>query len=134
MPHRQKDRESPKPSEGLKWKDNIMSRDESEDQLESEVDERLEREMAPIEEAQRWRLTEKAEKDITTRLARLRHDLEAQGVDGDDLADKLREKELDFRAETDQLVEEELGLRLDAERTLRRALIQKEVVAEGGDA
>ena len=55
-------------------------------------------------------------------------------MDGDVLEDKLRDKELDLRAEKDQVVEEELGLRLDAERTLRRAMIQKEVLAELGDA
>ena len=126
--------ESAKPSEGLKWKDNIMSRDESEHQLEPEVAERLEREMAPIEEALRRRLTEKADDEITSRLGHLRDDLEAQGVDGDDLEDKLRDEELDLRAEMVQEVEEELGLQLDAERTLRRALIQKEVLAERGDA
>jgi hypothetical protein len=126
--------ESAKPSEGLKWKDNIMSRDESEDQLEPEVVERLEREMAPIEEALRRRLTERAEEEINSRLGRLRDELEAQGVDGDNLEDKRRDKELDLRAEKDQLVEEELGLHLDAERTLRRAMIQKEVLAELGDA
>jgi hypothetical protein len=134
MPHRHEDRESAKPSEGLKCKDTSMSRDESEDQLEPEVVERLEREMAPIEEAVRRRLTEKAEEDITSHLAHLRDDLEAQGVDGDALEDKLSDAELDLRAEKVQAVEEELGLRLDAERTLRRALIQKEVLAERGDA
>jgi hypothetical protein len=134
MPHRQKDHESAKPSEGLKWKENTMSRDESEDQLEAEVVKRLEREMAPIEEAMRRRLTEKAEQDITSHLAGMRNDLQAQGVDGDDLEDKLRDVELDFRAEKFQRVEEELGLCLDAERTLRRALIEKEVLAERSDA
>jgi hypothetical protein len=83
-----------------------MSRDDSEDQLEPEVVERLEREMAPIEEALRRRLMEKAEEDISSHLARVRDDLKAQGLDGERLEDKLRDKELDFRAEKDQLVEE----------------------------
>jgi hypothetical protein len=134
MTHGQKDSESAKPSEGLKWKENIMSRDESEDQLEAEVVERLEREMAPIEEALHRRLTEKAEEDVVSDLARLRADLEARGVDGDDLENKLRDEELDRRAEKVQEVENELGLHLDAERTLRRALIQKDVLAELGHA
>jgi hypothetical protein len=111
-----------------------MNRDESKDQLEAEVVRRLEREMAPIEEAARRRLTAKAEEDITLHLAGVRNDLEARAVCGDDLEDKLRDVELDFRAERFQRVEEELGLRLDAERTLRRALIEKEVLAERGDA
>jgi hypothetical protein len=111
-----------------------MSRDESEDQLEAEVVERLERVMAPIEEALLRQLTEKAEEDITSQLAGLRDDLEAQGVDGDALEDKLRDAELDLRAEKVQEVEAELGLHLDPERTLRRALIQKDVLAERGDA
>jgi hypothetical protein len=115
-------------------KDTIMRRDESEDPLGREVAARLEREMGPIEEAERRRLTEKAEEDITSHLARLRDDLEAQGVVGDALEDKLRDAELDGRAESVREVEEELGLQMDPERTLRRAMIQKEVLAELGDA
>ena len=133
MTHGQKDSESAKPSEGLKWKENIMSRNESDDQLEAEVAERLKRVMAPIEEALLRQLTEKAHEDTTLHLAGVRNDLKARGVDGDGLDDKLRDEEFDFRAEKAQWVKEELELQLDAERTLRRALIEKEVLAERGD-
>jgi hypothetical protein len=103
------------------------------DELEPEVSERLEGVMAPIEEAERQRLTVQAEEEVADRITRLRDELEAQGVDGVELKDQLREAAADLRADKTREINEELRLRLAPERRSQLAQILEEVADERSD-
>lgn len=103
------------------------------DELDPEVAERLEEEMAPIEENERQRLSDRFEEEVAAHLARRRDELAAEGVDDEELEDRLSDEETDLRAEKGQEIEEELRQQLAGERRLRLSMILKEVDDESGD-
>jgi hypothetical protein len=84
-------------------------------------------------ERERQEQMERVEQEVGAHLARRRVELVAEGVDDEDLEDKLSEEETDLRAEMAQEVEEELRMRLAEERRTRLSMIRDEVAREQGD-